>query len=67
MVGWYYRLNGHEFEQTLGNSEGQEGLECCSPGGCEELDMTQRLDNKEFQTIASADGDPYLPGMIGLF
>ena len=24
MVGWHHRLNGHEFEQTLGNSEGQE-------------------------------------------
>ena len=23
MVGWYHRLNGHEFEQTLGDSEGQ--------------------------------------------
>ena len=23
MVGWHHRLNGHEFEQTLGNSEGQ--------------------------------------------
>ena len=24
LVGWYHRLNGHEFEQTLGNSERQE-------------------------------------------
>ena len=24
MVGWYYRLNGHEFEQTQGDSEGWE-------------------------------------------
>ena len=24
MVGWYHRLNGHEFEQTLGDSEEQE-------------------------------------------
>ena len=24
IVGWHHRLNGHEFEQTLGNSEGQE-------------------------------------------
>ena len=31
MVGWHHRLNGHEFEQTLGESEGQESLECCSP------------------------------------
>ena len=26
-------LNGHEFEQTLGDSEGQESLVCCSPWG----------------------------------
>ena len=24
MVGWHHRLNGHEFEQTLGDGEGQE-------------------------------------------
>ena len=26
MGGWYHRLSGHEFEQTLGESEGQESL-----------------------------------------
>ena len=26
MVGWHHQLNGHEFEQTLGDSEGQGGL-----------------------------------------
>ena len=31
MVGWHYRLNGHEFEQTLGDSEEQGSLACCSP------------------------------------
>ena len=30
MVGWHHRLNGHESEQTLGDSEGQRGLACCS-------------------------------------
>ena len=34
MVGWYHGLNGHEFELTLGDSEGQGSLECCSPWGC---------------------------------
>ena len=28
MVGWHHRLNGHEFEQNLGDSEGQGSLEC---------------------------------------
>ena len=30
MVGWHHRLNGHESEQTLGDSEGQRNLACCS-------------------------------------
>ena len=34
MVGWHHRLNGHEFEQTLGDSEGQGSMVCCSPWGC---------------------------------
>ena len=34
MVGWHHRLNGHESEQTPGDSEGQGSLVCCSPWGC---------------------------------
>ena len=45
MVGWHHRLNGNEFEQTPGDGEGQGSLVCCSPWGCKELDMTQRLNN----------------------
>ena len=41
MVGWHPRFNGHELEQTLGDSEGQRSLSCCSPWGCKELDMTE--------------------------
>ena len=33
MDGWHQRLNGHEFEQTLGDSEGQGSLACFSPRG----------------------------------
>ena len=43
MVGWRHRLNGHEFEQTQGDSEGQESLVCCSPWGCKESGRTERL------------------------
>ena len=32
-VGWHHRLNGHEFEQTPGDSEGQGSLVCCSSRG----------------------------------
>ena len=31
MVGWHHRLYGHEFEQTLGDGEGQGSLACHSP------------------------------------
>ena len=33
MVGWHHCLNGHEFEQTVGDSEGQGSLECYSSWG----------------------------------
>ena len=36
---------GHEFEQTLGDSEGQGSLVCFSQWGCKESDMTERLNN----------------------
>ena len=48
MVGWYHRLDGHEFEQTLGDNEGQGILAFCSPWGCKELDMTERLNNNKW-------------------
>ena len=31
MIGWHHRLNGHEFEQTLEDGEGEGSLACCSP------------------------------------
>ena len=31
MVGWHHQLNGHEFEQALGDSEGHGSLVCCGP------------------------------------
>ena len=43
MVGWHHWLDGHEFEQAPGDGEGQGGLACCSPWGCKESAMTERL------------------------
>ena len=43
MVGQHHRLNGHEFEQTLGDGEGQGSLACRQ--GRKDSDMTQRLNN----------------------
>ena len=45
MAEWHHQLNGHEFQQALGDGEGQESLECCSPWGRSELDMSERLNN----------------------
>ena len=46
MIGWHHWFNGHEFEQILGDSEGQKSLACCSSWGPKELDMTWWLDKK---------------------
>ena len=40
MVGWHHQHNGHEFEKTLGDREGQRSLVGCSPRGLKESDMT---------------------------
>ena len=40
MVGWHHQLNGHEFEQTLGDGEGQGSLVFCSPRDSRALDVT---------------------------
>ena len=40
IVEWHHRLNEYEFEQTLGDSEGQGSQVCCSSCGCKESDMT---------------------------
>ena len=45
-VGWHPRLNGHEFEQTLGDGEGQGGLACYSSRAHRESDTTKQLNNK---------------------
>ena len=37
MVGRHHQLNGHEFEQTLGEGDGQGSLVCCSPWHLKEL------------------------------
>ena len=41
MVGWYHRLDGHEFEKALGVGDGQGGLVCYSPRGHKELDTAE--------------------------
>ena len=43
MVEWHHWLNGHEFEKTAGDSEGQGSLVCYNPWGHTELDRTEKL------------------------
>jgi len=45
MIGWHHWLNGHEFEQTLEDSEGQGNLLCYSPLGHKESDTTEWLNS----------------------
>ena len=40
VVVWQHQLNGEEFEQTLGDSEGQGSLTFCSSQGCKQSDTT---------------------------
>ena len=41
MAGWLHQIDGHELEQTPGDSEGQGSLACCSPWGHKESDTTE--------------------------
>ena len=52
MVGWHHQLNGHEFEQTLGDSEGQGSLVFFSPLGHKDSDnlATEEQDSVRSQS-----------------
>ena len=43
LIEWHHQLNGHEFEQTPGNGEGQGSLACCSPWG----HMTEKMNQQQ--------------------
>ena len=45
MVSWHHGLNGLEFKQALGDSEGQESLACYSLLGSKKSDTTEQLNN----------------------
>ena len=47
MVGWHHRLDGHELEQTQGDSEGQESVMCYSPWGYKESYATARCGEQQ--------------------
>ena len=45
IVGWHHQFNGHEFEQTLRESEGQGNMVCCSQWGHQESDTTEQMNS----------------------
>ena len=66
MAEWHHRFNGREFEQTLGDGEGQGSPACYSSWGHKELDTTEQLNNnkkfkKELKDVASSSL-PLVPG-----
>ena len=56
MVGWYHRLDGHEFEQTQGDSEGQGSLSFFSPWGSKESYTTEWLSNNNNNNQLNENG-----------
>ena len=59
MVGWHHLLNEHEFEQTVGDSEGQGSLACCSP----RVQSRTRLNNN---SIAGIEAEFWCNGGISI-
>ena len=56
MAGWHHQLNGHDSEQTLGDSEEQASLACCSPWSCDKSETTWLLNknnrfSSHFETV----------------
>ena len=45
MVGWHHRFNGHEFEQTPGDSKGRGSLARRRPWECRVGTQLKRLNN----------------------
>ena len=68
MVRYHHQLNGHEFEQTPADSEGQGSLACCSPWGFKEPDTTERLITTRYTALFQENrGPPSLWSDCSLF
>ena len=59
MVGWHHQLDGHEFEQSWGDSEGQGSPACYSPQGRKELDTTEQLNNNNLNNYYDLNCFPH--------
>ena len=60
MVGWHHQLGRHEFEQALGDGDGQGVLACCSPWGHKESDTTEQLNSTATTKIQCSQVNKYL-------
>ena len=58
MFGWHHQHNGHEFEQSPGDSGEQGSLACCSPWGHKESDMTEQLNDNPLTGLSRQWLDP---------
>ena len=66
MAGWHQRLNGHEFEQSLGDSARQGRMACCSPWGLKELDTLNdwtTVKKRQWATTTLITGKPFFPSV----
>ena len=57
MVGWHHLLNGHEFEQTLGNCEGQ-GSQAAVHGVCRHALAAKEEQQQQHRKHCPSVGDP---------
>ena len=66
--GWMaYQLNGHDFEQTPGDSKGQGSLVCCSPWGHKELDTTEWLNKNDMEWWKDSSSMKHFPFVLKNF
>ena len=57
MVGWHHQLNGHEFEQALGDGEGLGSQAGYSPQDHKESDMMEQLNSSSSMGLPSGFPD----------
>ena len=55
MVGWHHWLNGHDFEQALGDGDGQGSLACCSPRGRKKSDTPEQVNNSPIPNLMTEE------------